>query len=641
MTPRNADDEFSVGAWRAYPKENRLVWGDRVESIEPRVMSVLVCLSATPGKIVSADRLLDEVWMGRAHGDHTVYQAIADLRKALGDNASQPRFIETIPKRGYRLIAKVSAISADKMNDQHGAFLRSWPRMAVSLAAIVLLAAMTYVASNGQPRTSLSFASVDSDRRSIAVLPFVNMNDEAENDLFSDGLSEDILSQLSRIPELKVIGRTSSFSFKNNNEDIRVIGEILGVTTILEGSVRRSGDQVRITVQLVDALDGTSLWSETYDRTVTDIFAVQDDVAAAIVDALQLEVGMVPARKRPTENWQAYTLFLEAKTSIHIDKQNAERILLRATELDASFAEAWELLSFVYFRQAGDSIEAVQGQKLTGDAAARALASDPDLVLARAMFEAGNLESWSLAKEIAAFERALQERPNSMELLHALRYDLFQAGYHEEALNIAERMVEIDPLASNATDFLITSLYAVGRTDEAIALLESQDRLGVTQAKWDLGAIYVVAGQDDVAFSYFEAHEQQTGYSDPAWVQDWVTHARDPVTGQAFLDQSIEEEFASLLEEYVHSWRLGSSEWYLYLGYLERYFELVFAENPTASNWTDVEWLINAGMMFRQQGFTAHPKFLELAEAVGITDVWEQRGPPAFCKKADSRWTCD
>ena len=185
---------------------------------------------------------------------------------------------------------------------------------------------------------------------SIAVLPFVNMSPDPDQEYFSDGLSEEILNLLAKIPALKVIGRTSSFAFKGKNEDLRVIGEALGVKTLLEGSVRKSGERVRITAQLIDVSDGAHIWSESYNRTMTDIFAVQDDVAAAIIDALQIHVGAIPTRGRPTENTAAYALFLKGRVSmIATEWQNAETFLLKAVELDPMFAEAYEMLAFSYW----------------------------------------------------------------------------------------------------------------------------------------------------------------------------------------------------------------------------------------------------------------------------------------------------
>jgi TolB-like protein len=163
--------------------------------------------------------------------------------------------------------------------------------------------------------------------KSIAVLPFVNMSSDSEQEYFSDGLSEEILNLLAKVPELKVTARTSSFAFKGKNEDVRSIGKALNVNAVLEGSVRKSGERVRITAQLIDVASGTHLWSETYDRILTDIFAVQDSVASEILDALQVHVGVAPTRGRPTENPEAYSLALKAKAALGVvDAKNANPI---------------------------------------------------------------------------------------------------------------------------------------------------------------------------------------------------------------------------------------------------------------------------------------------------------------------------
>ncbi len=180
--------------------------------------------------------------------------------------------------------------------------------------------------------------------KSIAVLPFVNMSPDPDQEYFSDGLSEEILNLLAKVPDLKVIARTSSFAFRGKNQDIRTIGKALDVSTVLEGSVRKSGERVRITAQLIEVSSGAHLWSETYDRTLTDIFAVQDDVAAEILQALQVHVAAPPKRGRPTENTQAYALFLKGRAKISDGNVNlAEEDFLKAIALDPMFAEAHEV----------------------------------------------------------------------------------------------------------------------------------------------------------------------------------------------------------------------------------------------------------------------------------------------------------
>jgi TolB-like protein len=186
--------------------------------------------------------------------------------------------------------------------------------------------------------------------KSIAVLPFVNMSSDPEQEYFSDGLSEEILNLLAKVPELKVTARTSSFAFKGKNDDVRTIGKALNVNAVLEGSVRKSGERVRITAQLIDVASGTHLWSETYDRILTDIFAVQDNVASEILDALQVHVGVAPTRGRPTEDTEAYSLALKAKAALSVYEGDIARsYLLKAIELDPDYAKAHELVAFSYW----------------------------------------------------------------------------------------------------------------------------------------------------------------------------------------------------------------------------------------------------------------------------------------------------
>ena len=330
--------------------------------------------------------------------------------------------------------------------------------------------------------------ALQSIQKSIAVLPFVNMSSDPEQEYFSDGLSEEILNLLAKIPDLKVIGRTSSFAFKGQNQDLRGIGQALGVNTVLEGSVRKSGDRVRITAQLIDVQDGAHIWSESYDRTLNDIFAVQDNVAASIIDALQIHVGVAPTRGRPTESAEAYALFLKARASLNaFEMQDAKKFAQMATELDPKFAEAYELLANCYWYLGGGDIDAVEGQRRTRDAAAKALALDPDLLFAQALFASGNAENYSFAREIEALGRAAREAQNNSGAMGALIWDLLQAGYHREALSIAERFVSLDPLSPGANSRLFETLYAVGRTSEAEAALEIASELGRGGARWEMG----------------------------------------------------------------------------------------------------------------------------------------------------------
>jgi tetratricopeptide (TPR) repeat protein len=379
---------------------------------------------------------------------------------------------------------------------------------------------------------------------------------------------------------------------------------------------------------------------------MTDIFAVQDNVAAAIIDALQIHVGTNPTRGRPTENTEAYALFLKARASFNAGATNAtgwldgEEILLKAVELDPKFAEAYEMLAFTYWYQAGWLVTSAEGQKLTSEAATKALAIDPDLVLAQAMYQVANIETYSYLSAIDAIERAVREQPGSPVLLETLVWYLVEAGYFREALRFAERFVDLEPLLPAANYILFETLYAVGRISEAVAALEVADQLGGTSAKWDFGKMNLVEKQDDIAIAHFEAAMEQYGFPSN-WVRDLVTGARDPATGQAYLDRRIPEIIASMPEEYAFNMQGSLILWYVFFGFLDRYFELILDLDLTDSAWTDADVPVHDGTVFRRLGFTAHPKYLEVVELLGIVDLWEQRGAPDFCEKVDGEWVCE
>ena len=276
-----------------------------------------------------------------------------------------------------------------------------------------------------------------------------------------------------------------------------------------------------------------------------------------------------------------------------------------------------------------------------GEAAAKALAIDPDLVFAQALYQAGNIETWSYLGEIEAFERAVREQPGNPAVLNALVYNLLEAGYLQEALGVAERFVELDPLSATPNYYLFEALYAVGRTSEALVALDLALQLGHDVSKWELGAVNLVDKRDDIAIAHFESYLQHYDYLDSTWVEDLVTGARDPATGQAYLDRRIPQIVASMPEDEAYNRQLVLTLWYLYLGFLDRYFELILAIEPTDVTRSDADNLVLTGTVYRRLGFTAHPKYLEVAELIGKIDIWEQRGPPDFCEKADGEWICE
>lgn len=385
-------------------------------SIEPRVLEVLEVLIEHHGEVVSRDDLIDRVWGIGYGGDERLSRAISLLRKAFGEKRGDHRHIETISKRGYRLIAPV----------------------------------------DGKERETGSAAAFDPPQRSIAVLPFVNMSADADHEHFADGMTEELLNVLTHVSELKVSGRTSSFSFKGKTTDVREIGATLNVAHILEGSFRREGNKSRITAQLVSTEDGYHLWSESYDEVVSNVFQLQDKVANAIVSALAKVMDFAPPEQssaRPTENEQAYELYVQGrKLTYHANGQTtiptAIGFLERAVKLDPGFALAWTWLALAHtvlgeYAQTKDWRRHYQSGR---EAIQKSLAIDPSNAIA------WHTKGTILTREVrideafGAFKRAYDLDSNSERPLIGLGYANSMIGHHEKAADLMQRAIAIDPL---------------------------------------------------------------------------------------------------------------------------------------------------------------------------------------------------
>jgi hypothetical protein len=187
---------------------------------------------------------------------------------------------------------------------------------------------------------------------------------------------------------------------------------------------------------------------------------------------------------------------------------------------------------------------------------------------------------------------------------------------------------------------LANALYAVGRTKASLAARDLAIQLDNDFANLVIGEVSLVEGQDDIAIAHFEAYLEQDGLPSN-WVRKLVTGARDPATGQAYLDRRMPQIVASMPEEYAYDWQVNLTKWYLLFGFLDRHFELILDLDLTDSRWTDADVFVWSGNIYRRLGFTAHPKYLDVAESIGLIDVWEQRGAPDFCEKLNGQWVCE
>lgn len=633
------DRSIRFGDWQAFPARSLLLGPEGEVHIEPKVMQVLQFLAASPGQVVQREDLLDEIWAGRTFSDEPLSRCIFGLRQALGDSAKSPRYIETIPKIGYRLIPSVE-LFADATNSSGDKLLgpgRHRIAFALVLGTIFLAAIFVAFRTNLVGTTETPLVAVEGAIMpkppvySIAVMPFVTIGSNSDDEIFSDGLSEELISSLARIEELKVTGRTSSFYYKGRDEDLRKIGSALGVAHVLEGSVRRSGDNIRITAQLTQTSDGFNLWSETYSRTMSDIFAIQDEVANAIVGALKMQVNATPPRRLPTENMEAYALYLKARATLNANRfEEAEEMLSNVLDLDPKFAKAHELLSSLYAR--------LPDSEKSGEAAAKALAMDPELVYANALLANANATA-TLLNKLEAFEHAMGEEPNIPHILGWVSWYKREAGYLEDAVGVAQRWVALEPLSLEANADLGYALAAAGNGRDALAVLELvrslSDRDFPSYEAWWCGEIYLAQHSDELAIAQFEASVNGFGYADVSWIRELVAGARNPVTGQAVLDRRIPQIVNTMRENSREEWRLDLNSWYLFFGFTDRYFELMHEDMPQIN-----DMYLHRVMKFRHLGITAHPQFLEIAKSLGLIEVWDKHGPPDFCDKVNGDWVC-
>jgi transcriptional activator of cad operon len=289
-----------IGAWRVNPASGQISRAGETVRVEARTMRLLLCLAEHAGEVVSIDDLLEQVWSGVIVTPDSVYQAITSLRRLLGDDAKQPAYIATVPRLGYRMVAAVSPWAEPSLNSPpvpeplQGALhpRKKWPLLLAGVVISLLLAVAFLVYGRFGTGHQRAAADAPPTRTSIAVLPFLDLTSESmDQEYFADGMTEELIDRLSKIPGLRVPPPTSSFYFKGKKIPIADIARSLGVGYVLDGSLRKSGSTMRIAARLIRADIGFVVWSETYDRPLSDTLKIQDDIAGEVTKALRQSIG--------------------------------------------------------------------------------------------------------------------------------------------------------------------------------------------------------------------------------------------------------------------------------------------------------------------------------------------------------------
>ena len=379
--------------------------------LAPKVVDTLVTLVQSGGRIIEKEELMTRLWPDTYVEESNLTYTIVQLRKMLGDDARRPRYIETIPKRGYRFIIEVEEAL--------------------------------------------------SDMGSIAVLPFLDLSPERDQEYFCEGLADELINSLASLPNLHVASRTSSFRFKSPMLDIREVGRRLNVSTVLEGSVRKAGSNFRITAQLVSAVDGYQLWSGKYDRRLEDIFAVQEDIAQSTVSALQVVLSSDAKRalhKVPTSSIEAYECYLRGRQLFYQMRrrslESARQLYLRAIEMDDHFGPAYagiaDCSAFLYMDWGGHESDLVDAEQ----ASSKAIEIDPSSSQVHASRGMVLSLSGRFSEAEREFETALDLNPRLYEAHYYFARACFSHGELDRAAELLERAIALNPDSIDALSML-------------------------------------------------------------------------------------------------------------------------------------------------------------------------------------------
>ena len=505
--------------------------------LQQQPFQVLLVLLEQAGKAVSRDAIRRQVWPSSVFVDfdHGLNNAIARLRDVLGDAAATPRFIETVPRIGYRFLASVVTSHPATASGAPPVRRHGWLAGAAAVIAALLLALLLYreYAAPGPASETVALAP------SIAVLPFASFGSEPENEQFADGLTEELVAKLAGIRGLKVVARSSSFRYKGKSEPAGAIGKALQVNHFLEGSVRQSEGRLRITAQLIDARNDSHVWSQTFDRAAGDIFEIQEEIAIAVADALKVSLLKTDEewiRRRGTASTEAYRLFLIAQSHLlqrtaKPDANVAKRSLEAAIELDPGFAAAHAGLARYYFRRAwGSLVDTEESSRLGMAAAGRAVALDSessDARMARANFEFWRHRFQGDYGAHVAAESEMQ-RAIALDPANSVAYEEFGRSliWHEpeRATSLLERATQVDLLCT-APNIMIASLLGNrGRLEAARA--RCRDLAArfpeVKVCDMAIGTLESYFGNLDRAVPLLEQSEKYVGGA--ARIQLWAIH---------------------------------------------------------------------------------------------------------------------
>lgn len=636
---------MKIGDWVVTPALNQLECDGRTLKLEPRPMELLVCLARHAGEVVSTDRLIAEVWNGRVIEESGVYKQINQLRSALGDDAQRPTFIETIPKRGYRLIAPVERDGGAGHATPDEPKTRGPDRTAIKRFAargfywtalgsvVAVVAAFAAWQLESGPRSESHRAAADGPLpNSVVVLPFDNLSPDPKDYYFALGMQDQIVNELTELGGLRVASRTSALRYAGSQKSASEIAQELRVATVLDGTVSYADGRVRVTAHLSDGATNEILWSESYEHELSNIFAIQSDIALEVGRALK--AALLPAERErvervPTTSVPAYLLYLQAVA--REDRDTPEETLIaigdveQALELAADFSKAWVLdanlrnVAQFYDPEHGD-----EHRSRSLAAARRAVELDPELGTAHAALghALSMMKDWTGGE--AAYREALRRNVPLGDIPSYAFLQLAVADFARarETLGEARQLV---PASSVALRFLVLANVYLGEWQLARVQYESGTRLFKPWREGEALRMHLIVGRDELE-------------------QVRAIRADDPINAAmiASLDspQTALRELRRLYADPVASappTRRGNiAFWAAHFGDAPFALEAMRSAVTEQGGQAVYLWLPQFKQMRRL------PEFKTLLRDVGIVAYWQKYGWPTICRPVrDDDFECD
>lgn len=663
---------FRVGHWEVYPLRNVVSRAEASLRLEGKAIQVLLVLAQHPGEVVTRRMLLEQVWADRPVTDEVLSRCVSLLRSTLGDDPKDPAYIQTIPRIGYRLVAHVRPLNgapgpaADSVavrpptpegpaaveSTAPGAPATGITRrhdmvLPAVLAFVLILAVAALVVDrlrHDTPGAAVPVSATMPARApddAIAVLPLRNLSADPDDEYFADGLTDELISRLSGLQGLKVIARTTALGFKGTAEDARSIGQKLGVSHLVTGTVKISDARLRVTVQLVDTGRGIEIASDAYDATIADAFAVQRGMSEVIVAALlpMLQAhgrGALQESDAATPDARAYLLLLRAR---HLIKRREERSIRRAiglleeavaldprqAQLYLATAKAHAVLPYYsaepkehMFREAERILAAGRDNGAPIGDAAEGLAAF--IALGR----------WDWLKADQSFGRALAAEPSDADLYQWRSEFYASVGRPDLSLTHAIRASELDALSPVVNDRLAVAYLWLDEDERARQLFQDASLLGFGITANPGAYLISLLRAAEYARAAELLHAIQRMLGGPTdWIDPFMAAQADPARRPEVVAALSEVAAAGAIDP-----RFLFGAW-IYLDELDR--AMALAEHMAATMRVfDVEFLFAR----ETREFRGHPRFGTLLAAIGIDRYWDAVGWPAWCRRDDSGIAC-